>query len=190
MNLPGILGWFLNGRVLRRQLLPRPQLALFNVLAPIFERLETAVIADHRSKLGRDEHLAAQGLTQGLDARNLVDRRPDYREVEAVDGADIAIEHLPEMEREVDRGNWLAGLVPGGIEPIEAIHRFRRRIEGVAAGFIPRRIHEGKDREHAVAHEPVHIAVLSEGGVREACQVSKDPADRCQSRPLWPANRC
>lgn len=43
MNLPGILGWFLNGRVLRRQLLPRPQLALFNVLAPIFERLEEAV---------------------------------------------------------------------------------------------------------------------------------------------------
>ena len=40
MNLPGILGWFLNGRVLRRRLLPRPQLALFNVLAPIFESVE------------------------------------------------------------------------------------------------------------------------------------------------------
>jgi SAM-dependent methyltransferase len=40
MNLPGILGWFLNGRVLRRQLLPRPQLALFNRLAPLFERAE------------------------------------------------------------------------------------------------------------------------------------------------------
>jgi SAM-dependent methyltransferase len=40
MNLPGILGWFLNGRVLRRQLLPRPQLALFNLLGPLFERIE------------------------------------------------------------------------------------------------------------------------------------------------------
>ena len=40
MNLPGILGWFLNGRVLRRRLLPRPQLALFNVLAPVFEAVE------------------------------------------------------------------------------------------------------------------------------------------------------
>ena len=39
-NLAGILGWFLNGRVLRRRLLPRPQLALFNRLAPLFERLE------------------------------------------------------------------------------------------------------------------------------------------------------
>jgi len=43
MNLPGILGWFLNGRVLRRELLPRPQLALFNVLAPLFERCEAAI---------------------------------------------------------------------------------------------------------------------------------------------------
>jgi SAM-dependent methyltransferase len=43
MNLPGILGWFLNGRVLRRRLLPRPQLALFNVLAPLFEACERKV---------------------------------------------------------------------------------------------------------------------------------------------------
>jgi hypothetical protein len=43
MNLPGILGWFLNGRVLRRQLLPRPQLALFNLLGPVFEAVEGVV---------------------------------------------------------------------------------------------------------------------------------------------------
>ena len=43
MNLAGILGWFLNARVLRRQLLPRPQLGLFNLLAPLFERLEAQV---------------------------------------------------------------------------------------------------------------------------------------------------
>jgi SAM-dependent methyltransferase len=43
MNLPGILGWFVNGRLLRRHLLPRPQLALFNVLAPLFEAAERKV---------------------------------------------------------------------------------------------------------------------------------------------------
>jgi SAM-dependent methyltransferase len=43
MNLPGILGWFMNGRVFRRDLLPRPQLALFNVLAPLFERVEASI---------------------------------------------------------------------------------------------------------------------------------------------------
>jgi SAM-dependent methyltransferase len=40
MNFPGIFGWFVNGRVFRRELLPRPQLALFNLLAPFFERVE------------------------------------------------------------------------------------------------------------------------------------------------------
>jgi SAM-dependent methyltransferase len=43
MNLPGILGWFLNGRVLHRRLLPRFQLALFNLLGPLFERLERLI---------------------------------------------------------------------------------------------------------------------------------------------------
>src|SRR5437016_2047226 len=124
----------------------------------VAERLETAVVADHRSKLGRNEHLAAQGLTQGFDARNFVDRRPDYGEVEAVDGADVAIEHLAEMEREVDCGHWLAGLAPRGIEPIETIHRFPCRVESLAAGLIPRCIHEGKDREHAVTEEFQHLA--------------------------------
>src|SRR4029077_10195458 len=119
----------------------------------VAEWLETAVVADHRSKLGRDEHLAAQGLTQGLDARDFVDRRSDYGEVEAVDGADIAIEHIPEMERQVDRGNWLGGLLPRGIELIETLHRFRRGIESLAAGLIARRIYEWKGREHAVAEK-------------------------------------
>ena len=40
MNLPGILGWYTNARITKSKLLPRRQLALFNVLAPLFERLE------------------------------------------------------------------------------------------------------------------------------------------------------
>jgi len=43
MNFPGIFGWFVNGRILRRELLPKPQLALFNVLAPLFERFESGL---------------------------------------------------------------------------------------------------------------------------------------------------
>lgn len=39
MNVPGILGWWLNARILRRPLLPSEQLRLFNTLMPIF-RLE------------------------------------------------------------------------------------------------------------------------------------------------------
>ena len=48
----------------------------------VAERLETAAVADHRRKFGGDEHLAAEGLAQGLDASDFVDRRPDYGEVE------------------------------------------------------------------------------------------------------------
>jgi hypothetical protein len=81
---------------------------LYPAQGVVAQRLETAAVADHRRELGRDQHLAAQGLAQRLDARDFVDRRPDYSEVETVDSADIAIEHLPEMEREVDRGDWLA----------------------------------------------------------------------------------
>jgi SAM-dependent methyltransferase len=51
MNLAGVLGWFLNSRILRRRLLPRPQLALFNVLAPLFENVERLIPAPHGQSL-------------------------------------------------------------------------------------------------------------------------------------------
>ena len=69
----------------------------------VAKRFETAAVSNHCGQLSGDEYLAPKGLAQGLDACNFVDRRPDYREVETVDGANIAIEHLPEMEREIDR---------------------------------------------------------------------------------------
>ena len=35
---PGILGWWLNGKVLRRRVLPRSQLFAFKLLMPMLER--------------------------------------------------------------------------------------------------------------------------------------------------------
>src|SRR5262249_23176883 len=61
------------------------------------ERHQATALADRRSEVGRDEHLAAQRFAQGLDAGSFVDRRADHSEVEPIDGADIAIEHLTEM---------------------------------------------------------------------------------------------
>jgi hypothetical protein len=49
--------------------------------------LETARVADRGGKIRGDQHAAAQRLAQALDARHLIDRRPDHREIEAVDGA-------------------------------------------------------------------------------------------------------
>ena len=40
-NLPGALGWWLNGRVLRRRILPGGQLRIFNRLAPGLLRVES-----------------------------------------------------------------------------------------------------------------------------------------------------
>jgi SAM-dependent methyltransferase len=38
VNRPGILGWWLNGKVLRRRVLPRSQLLAFKLLMPMLER--------------------------------------------------------------------------------------------------------------------------------------------------------
>ena len=41
LNRPGIVGWYVNGRILRRRVLPRGQLAAFKLLMPMLRREET-----------------------------------------------------------------------------------------------------------------------------------------------------
>jgi len=41
LNRPGILGWYLNGKILRRRVLPSGQLAAFKLLLPLLRREET-----------------------------------------------------------------------------------------------------------------------------------------------------
>lgn len=43
VNLAGVPGWFLNSRILKRHLLPRNQLGMFNMIAPFLERAEGIV---------------------------------------------------------------------------------------------------------------------------------------------------
>jgi glycosyltransferase involved in cell wall biosynthesis len=40
LNRPGIVGWYVNGRLLRRRVLPRGQLAAFKLLMPLLKREE------------------------------------------------------------------------------------------------------------------------------------------------------
>jgi hypothetical protein len=42
-NLFGILGWFINGTLLRRDLLPARQIRLFNKMVPFFMCMETII---------------------------------------------------------------------------------------------------------------------------------------------------
>jgi SAM-dependent methyltransferase len=41
LNRPGILGWYVNGKILRRRVLPAGQLAAFRLLLPLLKREET-----------------------------------------------------------------------------------------------------------------------------------------------------
>ena len=41
VNRPGILGWYVNGKILRRRVLPRGQLRLFKLLLPLLKREES-----------------------------------------------------------------------------------------------------------------------------------------------------
>src|SRR6202022_3041782 len=40
LNRPGILGWYVNGKILKRRVLPRGQLRLFSLLLPLLKREE------------------------------------------------------------------------------------------------------------------------------------------------------
>ena len=40
LNRPGIVGWWVNGRLLRRRVLPAGQLAAFKLLLPLLKREE------------------------------------------------------------------------------------------------------------------------------------------------------
>jgi hypothetical protein len=41
LNRPGIVGWYVNGKILRRRVLPAGQLAAFRLMLPLLRREET-----------------------------------------------------------------------------------------------------------------------------------------------------
>lgn len=43
MNFPGVAGWFVNGRILRRPLIPSVQAGLYDRVVPTIQRLEAAL---------------------------------------------------------------------------------------------------------------------------------------------------
>src|ERR1700730_8926542 len=123
------------------------------------ERLEAWAVAQRGGEFGRNEHLAAQRLAQGLDARDLVDRRTDYGEVEAGDGADISVPHLAQMKGEIDRRGRLAGLGPRGVEPVEPRHCLGRGVERPATNLLRLgRFLQWQGRGDAVAEEFQYLA--------------------------------
>ena len=78
---------------------------------------------------------------------------PITGEIEPVDGADIAVEHLAELECQVDRDSRFASLTPRGVQPVDRTHRLCRGVESLATDLIARCVLARKDREHAIAEE-------------------------------------
>ena len=61
------------------------------------ERLQPIAAVGNGGKVGGDQHLAAQRLAQGFNTRRLIDGWSDHSEIEAIGGADIAVQHFPDM---------------------------------------------------------------------------------------------
>ena len=122
------------------------------------KRFKPLSVGDRRGERGRNQDLAAERFAQRFDARHLVDRRADDCEVKAIDRADIAIENLADVEREVDDGSSLPCSYSIGVHSVDAQHRFGAGVERAGTGFTARRVHEGKAREHAIAKELQHLS--------------------------------
>src|SRR5215471_9828916 len=98
-------------RLWKRRRAPNPTLqlqsvdraGLANAAQPMMaEKLESLEAADRFGKLGGHQHIATQWLAQGFDACRLIDGRSDYSEIEAIGCADITVQHLSNVQSEID----------------------------------------------------------------------------------------
>ena len=79
-------------------------------------------------------------------------------EVEPVGCADIAVKHVADMQREVDRHRCETGLRARRIEIGKRLHRSRRGIERRPAGLRPIGFRKRQRRQHAIAEELQNFA--------------------------------
>src|ERR1700731_2785877 len=99
------------------------------------EVLEPIAAAGRGGKFRGDQHLAAQRFAQSFNARRLVDGRPDYREIEAIGSADIAVQHFPDMERKVDFSDRFTRFNSGAIDPVQGVHCLSCGLDRITASL-------------------------------------------------------
>ena len=139
------------------------------------------VAADRDQPLGRGRGRLGEGLgnqevalvlaTEPLDPRCLVDRRSDHREVEPIGAADVAVEHVAEMQGDVELHDRLAG---GGALDVQIAHTAQRLAGSVERALTGRRggmILERKGGEQAVAQEFQHIAAAFDQNRHHAVEI-------------------
>src|SRR5258707_11688218 len=92
----------------------------------------------------------------GGNAANLVDRRSDDGEIEALLAADVAVEDLAEMEPEIHFGRRQAFLEPARVQGSDRLSRGSCGVErgrASATAFLGR-----EDRKHAIADQLQDVA--------------------------------
>ncbi len=127
----------------------------------------------------RHEEVAPGGVAQRLDAARLVDGPADGGEVESVRRADVAVDDLAVVEREVGLERGLAGAAPvllqqavvgeagpGGLQRPPADRAGQR-------GAVVR----GEDRDEAVARELQDLAAIRLDPEAQRVEVLVEPAD-------------
>ena len=80
------------------------------------------VVADVGERGGHQERLVDRPAHRS-DAARFVDRRPDHGEVETFEAADIAVEHLADMQPEIDVGDWKVIRRPALVQRGDALTR-------------------------------------------------------------------
>jgi len=86
----------------------------------------------------RQQDAALHRAAHRGDASDLVDRRPDDREIEPLVAADIAVEHLADMQSEINIGGRQAFPGPAPVEFVDAAAQRRFGAAGDAAVKIAR----------------------------------------------------
>src|SRR5262245_42576622 len=106
----------------------------------------------------RQDDILLERARHGGDARQLVHRRPDHREIKAIDAADVAIEHLADVEAYIASGG---GKPLGGallVDSLDPPHGLYGAVEGARTGLL--RIIEREGGEHAVTDELQDLAAM------------------------------
>src|SRR5437899_1262251 len=113
-------------------------------------------------KIGREQHILLDRPAHRQDPADLVDCRADDREIEAVLAADIAVEDIADVKRQID----LAGRQSGGgalaVQLDDALAHSYRGGERAQASFFA--ILGRENRERAVADQLQHITTMAVHG--------------------------
>src|SRR3954468_6810757 len=83
----------------------------------------------------RDQDIPFNRPTQARDPACLIHRRPDHREIKPIRAADVAVEHVANMQAQVDARGWQSLSSPTLAQGSHPLARSLLGIKSAAAGL-------------------------------------------------------